>query len=771
MSIKAKLSLAISAVVAVILTLNVVIYYAAANNHLQKTAEQNLLHIANQIRVSVESSEAAQSRIEQSLAEKLRAAAIAAKSQLDPDIANISSEQLVKLSRELDVNDISLWRQTDDDIVIVKSSNPEELGLSSKSMDYFYDAFRQLFANRNTTVQEGQRLDHFWSGPINFAKSNPSHINKWGYYYDGTTNYMINPFIDAKSLISFDEQNGTEAVIRQLRADYPELLDITGFDPRFFGKDPILKFKQGELVHNLDVRAIIFGQYTLKDGADVSLVGQALDSGQPVTMKTTVEGKHVLKVLYPVQDEHPYIIGVQFDMAVIAHSLIRQVFLLAAISLGLLLLTLAFSYRLAGALMRPMQLILRKVNNMAKGDFSTPIPQHSKDELGQLAADVNNLGASLIRHTSELESAMEELRSTKGYLESFIDHTSDAIHVIDMDRNVVQGNHAFENMYGWSVQEAAGKPLNNVPAERIQEKQLFLDVISQGEPISNFETERYTKSGQLIDVSITASPIHDQDGRIIAIACISRDITSRKKTEERLLRSEKLSVVGQLAAGVAHEIRNPLTTLRGFIQLGSSRGTINPDHISIMLAELDRINMIVSEFLILSKPQKIRYVHADVNQVMRDTLVLLESEAAAGGITFDVTLEPALANLYCEPNQLRQVFLNLIKNGIQASPGGVSLSIRISNGPDSVTSTTGAIRIEIADQGCGIPPADLARLGEPFFTRKADGHGLGLMVCQQIIAQHQGTLQFQSAVGQGTRAVIVLPNRKRDNGDNLSKAV
>ncbi|GFN32848.1 ATP-binding protein [Paenibacillus xylaniclasticus] len=760
MSIKAKLSLVISAVVAVILTLNIIIFYGAANRHLQKDAEQNMLNIANQIQVSVQVSEAAQRRIEQAIAEKLRAAAIAAKARLDPDAANVSNEQLKALSRELDIDDISLWQQTEDDIVVVKSSNPEELGLGSKTMGYWYDAFQQLFASCNTTVTEGQRLEHFWSGPINYATSNPSHINKWGYYYDGTTNYLINPLVDAKSLISFDQQNGTEKIIHHLKATYPELLEITGIDPRYFGKDPILKFKKGELVHNLDVRAIKFGQYTLKDEDDTVRVQQAIDTGQPITVKTTVENKRVLKILYPVQGEHqPYVIHVQFDRDFIPHSLVWQILQHAVISLTLLLLTIVLSYWLSGRLLRPLQLILRKVNDMAKGDFSTPIPEHNKDELGQLAADVNNLGASIVQYTDDLKSTMDELRSTKVFLQSFFDHTSDAIHVLDAERIVVQANQAFENIYGWTVQEVIGKPLNNIPAEWEYERQMFVDVITHGKPITNYETTRYTKDGRQINVSVTASPIHDQDGRAIAIACISRDITARKQTEERLRRSEKLSVVGQLAAGVAHEIRNPLTTLRGFIQLASSRGTLSPDHIDIMIAELDRINMIVSEFLILSKPQKLQYVPVDVNQLMHETLLLLESEAAVNDITFDVSLEPSLPSLSCEPNQLRQVFLNLIKNGIQASPSGASLIIRTSAVSYRDSGTDAATCIEIADQGCGIPPEDLARLGEPFFTRKPDGHGLGLMVCQQIITQHQGTLQFQSTVGQGTRAIIVLPNQ------------
>ncbi|MWC29449.1 PAS domain S-box protein [Paenibacillus sp. MMS18-CY102] len=713
-------------------------------------------HIANQVNLSVKAAENAQETIEAALAERLRAVAIAAKEQLNPDISQVTNEQLVKLSQELGVNDISLWRKHPDDIIIEKSSNPEEIGLSSRSMDYFYRAFQQLFKYHNAAVTQGQRLDNFWSGPINFAKSNPDHINKWGYYYDGTTNYMINPFIDAKPLLAFDQEHGTETIIHSILNDTPEIIEIAGLDPRFFGKEPILKFKKGELVHNLDVRGVIFGTYTqYSEAADAPLVEQAVKTGKTVTADTDEDGRSIRKSFYPVASEHPYAIGIQFDMATIGKELRSQLLLHASISLGLLLLTLAASYWLAGVFMRPITAVLRKVNAMAQGDFDTPIPMHAKDEFGQLISHVNDMGRSLSRYTGELKSAAGELRETKDYLESLIFHTSDSVHVRDLDGRIVRVNLAFEKLYGWSEEEVATGHIAYVPRDREAEYAEMSNRILRGELVNGFQTERYTKDGRKLDISITVSPIRGADGAIVAFSCISRDMTEQKITAERLLRSEKLSAVGQLAAGVAHEIRNPLTTLRGFVQLGASRGKLGNEHLGLMLTELDRINAIVSDFLVLSKPQKMQYVHTDVCQIMSDTLLLLGTEASMQGITIEASLDPSGAALICEPNRLKQVFLNIMKNSLEAMPSGGTLSAHVMNSGD-------AVEISVSDTGRGIPAEDLPRLGEPFFTSKDNGNGLGLMVSQQIIAQHRGTMLFHSAVGVGTRIEIRLPQQLAD---------
>ncbi|EFM08426.1 multi-sensor signal transduction histidine kinase [Paenibacillus curdlanolyticus YK9] len=764
MSIKAKLSIAISAVVAIILALNITIYYAAAKDDLEKAAEQRMAHIANQVNLSVNATENAQETIEAALAERLRAVAIAAKQQLPPDIDQVTNEQLVKLRKELGVNDISLWRKLPGDIIIEKSSNREEIGLSSKSMDYFYRAFQQLFMYHNASVTQGQRLEHFWSGPINFAKSNPEHINKWGYYYDGTTNYMINPFIDAKPLLTFDQEHGTETIIRTIVRDTPEIVEISGFDPRFFGKEPILKFKKGELIHNLDVRGVIFGAYTLNDEkADAALVEQSIKTWTTLSVDTRLSGKLIRKSFYPVHNDHPYVIAIQFDLSSISKELRDQLLLHSSISIGLLLLTLATSYWLAGVFMRPISSVLRKVNAMAQGDFDTPIPIQGKDEFGQLVSHVNDMGRSLSQYTNELKSAASELRETKDYLESLISHTSDAIHIVDLNGHIVRVNHAFELMYGWTNEELQTHDPAYVPRDLEAERIELSKRVLRGEAVKGFETERLTKDGRKLCISITVSPIRNASDDIVAYSCISRDITQRKETEERLVRSEKLSIVGQLAAGVAHEIRNPLTTLRGFVQLGASRGKLEADHLGLMLSELDRINLIVSDFLVLSKPQKTQFVKTDICQLMRDTLHLLGVEASMRRIRLKPTLDPNGAALVCEPNRLKQVFLNLLKNGMEAMPGGGVLTANVFMSGD-------VIEISIADTGRGIPAKDLSRLGEPFFTSKDNGNGLGLMVSQQIIAQHHGSMMFHSIVGIGTRIEIRLPRQQAHAGAEQEQA-
>ena len=203
---------------------------------------------------------------------------------------------------------------------------------------------------------------------------------------------------------------------------------------------------------------------------------------------------------------------------------------------------------------------------------------------------------------TKLKLAFEENRSMKEYLESFINHTTDAIHVVDLEATITQVNHAFEQLFSYSSEEAIGQALPLVPEQLHTEEQQTMEQLKSGRRLKTRETERITKRGELISVSVTTSPIRDKHGAIRAIASITRDMTSRNKMEELLRRSEKLTTVGQLAAGVAHEIRNPLTTLRGFLQLQLETSKLNTRHIDIMLSELDRINLIVGEFLILAKP-------------------------------------------------------------------------------------------------------------------------------------------------------------------------
>ena len=752
MSIKAKLSFSISIIVAIILVLSLTIYYISSKAEVQANLEQQVNNIAKQISLTIEASESARQSMEDTMGEKLRIAAIAAQQQLDPDIDNVKNEQLVELSRKLGVDHITLWKRFGDDVIALKSSDPNEINLSSKTWDYWHRAFLQLFEMHNVTIPQGQKLENFWSGPFNFSTSDPKQIKKWGDYYDGTTNYMINPYVDAQVLLDFDYSIGTDAIVNKIIADQQDILEITGFDPQFFGKRPIIKMKKGIPVYNLDVRDIPFGQYTYIDQDNDSIhIQNALESGQSVTAKSTLKGKRVMKTFIPITIDKTYVICISFDHNSIMRPLKRQLLMQSLISLGLVLVTMIASYFIAGFMIRGLNQILHKVNAIAAGNFGEVITIRSKDELGLLASRIDTMGGNLYSYTTQLKDAAKELRSTKQYLESFVNHTSDAIHVADLTGNIIQVNRAFEKMYGWSEHEALGQPLNNVPKEYLSIHHQLEATVLEGGSVTDYETVRFTKSGELIDLSITISSIRDELGAIVAIASISRNITSRKQSEEMIRRSEKLSVVGQIAAGVAHEVRNPLTTLRGFVQLQQQTGSLSPAHLEVMLGELDQINMIVSEFLVFAKPQANRFQPIAIMGLVGNIMMLLDSEAKMSNVQLTLLADDDLPEVIGEANQLKQVFVNIMKNSIEAMPGGGVLTIKLERNTDN------ALILQFIDQGCGIAEEDLLRLGEPFFTKKANGNGLGLMISQQIITAHKGSIVFRSELGKGTCVEISLP--------------
>lgn len=351
------------------------------------------------------------------------------------------------------------------------------------------------------------------------------------------------------------------------------------------------------------------------------------------------------------------------------------------------------------------------------------------------------------------KQAEKELRQTKELLESIISSTTDAIQVIDKEGHTLQVNAAYERMYGWSKLETVEKSnmTDIIPSFLYAEAFELFEKIMAGGHETGYETKRLRKNGELFDVSITVSPIYNAKGEIIGAAYISRDISERKRTEEYFRKSEKLSVVGQLAAGVAHEIRNPLTSLKGFLQL-LKRKSMDSRYFDVMLSELDRINEIVSEFLVIAKPQPLKFERRNLIGILKNIISLLESQAIINNVQIVRDWEDIEEfELECDENQLKQVFINILKNGVEAMPKGGQLILSVIR-PDH-----GRVLIQFADQGQGIPEDRLPHLGEPFYTTKEKGTGLGLMVSFRIIEDHNGTVRVSSTVGKGTVFEISLP--------------
>jgi len=715
--------------------------------------EQQIDTIANQLAISIQLIDTTNKNMEKEIAKTLKATAVSVEKSLDPNIENVTTEQLVELKEQLNLADITLWvRDSEHELMALLSSNPNEVNLHSKSWDYWNTAMNEVMDMSPISVEHGEKEQHFYSGPINFAVTDPTKINKWGYYYSGKTNYMINTIINTNQSFAQGYLDNANQIIEKLLQENAELIEITGFDPAFFGKEKIIKLKQGIPVQNLDVRDITFGTYEYTDlEQDIKGIQTALTSNTLISTSFDRNANTYTRVFIPIQNKQPYVIGIVFAHKILFEDIYKQLWNHCMIAAGLVLLTIISSRFIAGFLITPLTKIMTKVNAIAKNQFHTDLTLKNKDELGLLADQINTMGSNLSRYTSELVETAAELQQTKQSLESFFNSTADAIHIMDLDGHVIQINIAFETMFGWSADDIIGHRLQLFPEHLQSEYELNLATVVSGQSVTGYESVMITKSGQTVFVSITASPISDDSGHIVAIASITRNITLSKHAEELSRKNEKLSAIGQLAASIAHEIRNPLTTIQGFLSLNHRKGLLPDNHMELVMKEIEQMDIIVGQFLVLSKPQVGHFQDVHIQGLISDILTTMQSSGTLTCITIETNYEKELPPIQGIASNLKQVFVNLFKNSAEAMPNGGKLNVELFDSKDRF------MTIKIIDTGFGIADDNIQHLFEPFYTSKSDGNGLGLIVSQQIITNHKGTLTFESKMNVGTTAIIKLP--------------
>lgn len=354
-----------------------------------------------------------------------------------------------------------------------------------------------------------------------------------------------------------------------------------------------------------------------------------------------------------------------------------------------------------------------------------------------------------ITSRKQLEPEMERL---KFQLESFIDNHLDPILIFDEKGILTKANSAFEEEFGWNIQELIGVSMRNVRFLADKEEEKIKEKVLRGECVEGYETTVNKKNGMAMDVMITSFPIKDHQGIKNGIAVSFRDITDRKQAEELMIQSEKLSIAGQLSAAIAHEIRNPITAIKGFLKLLQNSNE-KELYYEIVESEIARIELILSELLSLAKPQKNKFKETDLRLTLKQCISLLDAEANMKSVQIELKHESHLPFIHCDENQIKQVFINFMKNSFDAMPDGGALHIEMEKGMlDS------GITIRFKDTGCGIPKEILSKIGQPFYTTKETGTGLGFMVSKNIIEGHSGTVHISSEVNVGTTIEIVLPS-------------
>lgn len=343
------------------------------------------------------------------------------------------------------------------------------------------------------------------------------------------------------------------------------------------------------------------------------------------------------------------------------------------------------------------------------------------------------------------------LMSKEGYLNLFFEHAADAIVVFGLDQKIIAVNPAFEKIYGWTEAECIGQSPRLFPTsedEKVEERTIN---VLQGKSYHLLRTKEMRKDGLIFDGELTITPIYNEQQEIIAMTFISRDITLRLQAEQLLIDTEKVKVIGEIAASVAHEVRNPFTAISGFIQIMNSDSN-NPyrTYTDIMHSEIKRIDLIVSEFLVLSKPNLKKCTKFFIEQTLQDVIVMFEPEFTQRSIVYESHIPVNTAMISGNEDGMKQVFINLLKNACEAL---------VENGVIAVTLTRQDhdVRITIHDNGPGMDQQTLDNLYKPFFTTKQEGTGLGMMISKKIIVDQGGTMTVSSAVNEGTEIVIALP--------------
>ncbi|WP_312096940.1 PAS domain S-box protein [Niallia sp.] len=369
---------------------------------------------------------------------------------------------------------------------------------------------------------------------------------------------------------------------------------------------------------------------------------------------------------------------------------------------------------------------------------------------------VEGLNMSIFRNVTERYKMEEELRESKAMFENIFEEVFDGIIIWDQHYKIIDMNKAAERLLSKSKECLIGLNLLSIlpSAKSIGEdiKPKLVNVKEDGQNRGLY-TVKFPNKREYTQLEYR-NKFNIYSGLSITTL---RDITENAVLEEQLRKSSTLNVVGELAAGIAHEIRNPMTALKGFIQLLETdvASRENEMYFSVIKSELTRIESIINEFLLLAKPQAVKKVKSDLTQIMNETIELLHAQAVLQNVQFKKHYDKAIPMVYCEPNQMKKVFINIIKNAIEVLVDGGEIEVSIELKEDY-------FHIAIRDNGKGMSKEKLARIGEPFYTTKEKGTGLGLLVSYQIMEDHQGKVTVESELGIGTTFHLQLPIQRTE---------
>ena len=422
---------------------------------------------------------------------------------------------------------------------------------------------------------------------------------------------------------------------------------------------------------------------------------------------------------------------------------------------GIVFATFLAIFILLELALRPVKQLTAATERVRGGEYGVTVPSLSSDEIGRLADSFNRMSLGL-----------KETTVSRDYFDNLLRNILDTIIVTDENAVVTMINPACERLLGYGQGELSGRKACELFTAGCREKNGWIGRAVKGETVEGREAVMLARDGAEIPVLLSVAGLSGKGGRAGLVA-VARDIRERKKIEAALRQSEKMSAVGVLAAGVAHEINNPLGIMLGFAQAVAKK-LREDDPLSMPIRSIEREAVrckdLVQSLLVFSRASRSeQWEELGLNAAVDGALALIVAQAKAHGVELKVEMGRGLPAIYANRSQVQQVAINLAANGIDAMNGGGTLAISTA----APAGRPGYVELRVTDTGSGIPAEIQEQIFEPFFTTKevGKGTGLGLALVYEIVQKHGGIIEFNSEPGKGTEFLVLFPaGRPRGGG-------
>jgi two-component system, NtrC family, sensor histidine kinase AtoS len=360
-------------------------------------------------------------------------------------------------------------------------------------------------------------------------------------------------------------------------------------------------------------------------------------------------------------------------------------------------------------------------------------------EIGEIADAVNGMAVSILHARSLLENVMDSM--------------IDGVITVDVSGNITFMNQAAIKLTGVYLDEIIGKPYMETMFNQTGFKSILLETLETGVNHIGVEMDFPVLGRKNLYISSSTSCLHDSEGNFIGAVLSFKDISEKKRLEQQVYRADRLAAIGELMAGVAHEIRNPLTAIKSLVQYLQEGSTEEErlEYFPIIVKEVDRVNKIIQELLYFSRPSHANVLQTNINQLVEETVILAKS-ITKNTVNFYLKLEKELPKVEIDPEQFKQVFLNILINSIQSMENTGDITIE-----SLLDREQGKVLLHFSDTGTGIHEDKLEKVFDPFYTSKKEGTGLGMAVVQRIVTAHNGDVYLQNIPSGGLKVTIQIP--------------